>query len=43
VRLPDALSPHLRAAEGSRLYIVTASIKANRVASLKLWIGGAGD
>jgi len=36
-------SLHSVIAEGSRLDIVTASIKANRVASFKLWIGGAGD
>ena len=27
----------------ARLDIVTATIKANRVASFKLWFGGAGD
>jgi hypothetical protein len=36
-------SLHSVVAEGSRLDIGTASIKANRVASFKLWIGGAGD
>lgn len=36
-------SLHSVIAEGSRLDIVTASIKANRVASFKLWFGGAGD
>ena len=34
---------HSALAEGSRLDIVTATIKANRVASFKLWFGGAGD
>ena len=36
-------SRHSVIAEGSRLDVVIASVKANRVASFKLWIGGAGD
>jgi hypothetical protein len=36
-------SLHSVVAEGSRLDIVTASIKASRVVSFKLWFGGAGD
>lgn len=36
-------SLHSVIAEGSRLDIVTAQVKANRVSSFKLWIGGAGD
>ena len=36
-------SRHSVIAEGSRLDIVTARIKANRVSALTLWIGGAGD
>jgi hypothetical protein len=36
-------SLHSVVAEGSRLDIVTASIKNNRVATFGLWIGGAGD
>jgi hypothetical protein len=36
-------SLHSVVAEGSRLDIVTAHIKGNRVSSFKLWIGGAGD
>ena len=36
-------SLHSVVAEASRLDIVTASIKANRVASFRLWFGGAGD
>jgi hypothetical protein len=30
-------------AEGSRLDLVTAQVKANRVWASKLWFGGAGD
>jgi hypothetical protein len=36
-------SLHSVIAEGSRLDIVTAQVKGNRVSSLRLWIGGAGD
>jgi hypothetical protein len=36
-------SLHSVVAEGSRLDIVTAQIKHNRVFALRLWIGGAGD
>ena len=36
-------SRHSVVAEGSRLDIVTAQVKGNRVSSFKLWIGGAGD
>ena len=36
-------SLHSVFAEGSRLDIVTAQIKRNRVFAFKLWIGGAGD
>jgi len=38
-----AYSLHSVIAEGSRLDIVTAQVKGNRVSSLRLWIGGAGD
>jgi hypothetical protein len=36
-------SRHSVVAEGSRLDIVTAQVKGNRVSSFQLWIGGAGD
>jgi hypothetical protein len=36
-------SLHSVIAEGSRLDIVTAQVKGNRVSAFKLWIGGAGD
>jgi hypothetical protein len=36
-------SRHSVIAEGSRLDIVTAQVKGNRVSSFQLWIGGAGD
>jgi hypothetical protein len=36
-------SLHSVIAEGSRLDIVTASIKGGRVSAFKLWFGGAGD
>jgi hypothetical protein len=36
-------SRHSVIAEGSRLDIVTAQIKGNRVSAFTLWIGGAGD
>ena len=36
-------SLHSVVAEGSRLDIVTAQITGNRVASFRLWFGGAGD
>ncbi len=36
-------SLHSVIAEGSRLDIVTASIKGNRIASFNMWFGGAGD
>jgi hypothetical protein len=36
-------SRHSVVAEGSRLDIVTAQVKANRVSAFTLWIGGAGD
>jgi len=38
-----AYSRHSVVAEGSRLDIVTAQVKGGRVASFKLWFGGAGD
>ncbi|HSC03467.1 MAG TPA: hypothetical protein VLC49_09115 [Solirubrobacteraceae bacterium] len=36
-------SRHSVIAEGSRLDIVTAQVKGNRVSAFSLWIGGAGD
>ena len=36
-------SLHAVIAEGSRLDIVTASVKAGRVSAFRLWFGGAGD
>jgi hypothetical protein len=36
-------SRHSVIAEGSRLDIVTAQVKGNRVSGFKLWFGGAGD
>ncbi len=36
-------SLHSVIAEGSRLDIVTAQIKGNRVSNFRLWFGGAGD
>jgi hypothetical protein len=36
-------SLHSVIAEGSRLDIVTAQVKGNRVSTFRLWFGGAGD
>lgn len=36
-------SRHSVVAEGSRLDVVTAQVRGNRVSSFRLWIGGAGD